>query len=93
MRTKAALTAALAPRKRTYNASCAGSAVVSCTHALAFKGKGWPPQRLSKSRASCCDTPGHANVACAGAMGNTLSETSVINPNVPKLPAISRETS
>ena len=92
MRGTAASTAATAPRKRTNSMSCAGWVWVSLTQQLAFKGRGCAPQRCSKAKASACGK-WQASVTSAGAWGSTLSDTSVITPKVPMLPANTRDTS
>ena len=93
MRVMADCTAATAPRKRTNKKSATGCAVLSRTHALAFNGRGWPPQRCKSCKASGCAKPWHIKVASAGANGKTFKLTSVITPKVPQLPAIKRLTS
>ena len=93
MRVMADCTAATAPRKRTNKKSATGCAVLSRTQALAFKGRGWPPQRCNTFKAVAWSKPTHISVALAGATGKTFKLTSVITPKVPQLPAIKRLTS
>ena len=93
MRVVADCTAATAPRKRTNKKSATGLAVVSRTQALAFKGRGWPPQRCNKFKAVAWSRPAIISVASAGATGKTFKLTSVISPKVPQLPANKRLTS